>query len=393
MYAAGLLALAFAGQTLSDPIKLRVHHHHVPIHKATVRRGDFATISTAAQGFFALNITVGTERDAPSFYNLLIDTGSAVTYIAPYQPGPHARKVGFNASTDYADGTVASGVGYSDVIRLDGSKFVVHAAFVGTPGASKTDKANPEGMNGLIAFGPQKLSQDDWTPTTAHSGERPLSLIPQLVKDKVMDAYILGLGFKPFDLVGGTALDAGSLMLGGCDKSLMTSSLTWTPRTGVHLNKAGKERQYYSVYLEIPSLGVHKSDKVASLFAIDTGTTKTLLPAAAFKIWVAKSQHVVYDIFLNVYKVPKAYVSKLHPIDYTIEGKVFTLKPEQLVFPDYLAVANGWPTDHAYSLVDVIQDELNIGGLIGAYHLIHLYVCIDEHNNPPRIGFATTKYS
>ncbi|GAA98365.1 uncharacterized protein L969DRAFT_334160 [Mixia osmundae IAM 14324] len=393
MYAAGLVALVFAGQTLSEPIKLAVHHHYVPAHRAPVRRGDFAMISTAAQSFFALNVTVGTERGAPSFYNLLIDTGSAVTYLSPYQPGPHVRYSGFNSSTVYADGSEADGVGYIDVIRLDGSRFAVNATFAGTPGTSKTDKADPEEINGLVALGPQKLSEDDWKPTSRHPGERPLSLIPQMVHDKIIDEYILGLGFRPLDLVGGTALDVGSLMLGGCDASVMTGPLTWTRRTGVHLNKAGKERQYYSVYLEIPSLGVHKTDKVASLFAIDTGSTQTYLPEAAYRLWLRKSPVIVFDDALGVHKVPKASVSKIHPIDYTIEGKTYTLKPEYLVYPDYYAESQTWPTDHAYIMVGIIPDELNIGGIIGAYHLIHLYVCIDEHNNPPRIGFATTKYS
>ncbi|GAA98357.1 uncharacterized protein L969DRAFT_93045 [Mixia osmundae IAM 14324] len=328
---------------------------------------------------------------ALSYSNLFVDTGSAVTFFNPYVPTPTAVKTPVVFNETFGSGETASGNVFRDTISLGGTGIKLKMDFGGVTYPSNPYGPGPESTNGYVGFAPQELADAVFGSGGAKPGEVK-TLMTQLTADKLIDANIIGLGFVPADLQGLDGLNKGALTLGGIDKSVLKSEMTWTSRLPPIFTAVGFSAQYWSFAMEIPSLGIYKKDATASYSFIDTGATITLLQPKYFKRWFSKIEGATLSPAEQLVKVPRSSIHTIPDLDIVIEGVPFTIPGKYLLFPDSYLRRYGYDMSTAWSYVAATPQPAQFN-VLGAYSLARLYVALDAQTSPPRIGFGKTTHT
>ncbi|GAA98048.1 uncharacterized protein L969DRAFT_16163 [Mixia osmundae IAM 14324] len=377
-----LVSSAFAlppHRGLEIPVKRKLTQDGL-LNERLRKRTNVAVDTWEINGFY-LDLTIG----ATKYTNLLIDTGSAVTFVSPYTGSSTATNTGVTFKETFADGSVATGTIWEDQVEFGGIKSKL--AFGGYPSKTRTAPI-PNDKNGIFSMG----TEQDLSTVLINAGTQHIGTIPaQLAVQKIIPANLIQLKFIPDGFIG-ESTDGGAMSLGAIDTTFLTSPITYTPRLPGLKGLDGKIIEYWAASVELPSLGLLKTNANKAFTLIDSGTTYTQIFETPFKTWLAKIPGAFYNATAGATQIPKTSLAKIPALDWTIEGKTFTVSGQALLVGD--AVVSGFNLNPAY-LWSYVQSTGSDAGMqiLGTYSLTYISVILDASSAVPRLGFAKTKYS
>jgi hypothetical protein len=261
-------------------------------------------------------ITLGTPAQK---FNVIFDTGSADLWVASSQCddscGRHAKYDGAASSTYVKNGTAfdieyGSGPvsGFESVDTMDmGGLIVKDQIFAEVTNAAGLGAAYKMGkFDGILGLAFPVLSVNK-VPTAFQN------VVSQgLVEEAVFSFYL-----------GNSATDKGELLLGGYNTRHFTGEITWVPlkaATYWEINLAG---------LNIGSTNYIASGGVNAI--VDSGTSILTGPSESVKAIAAKLG--AKEIIEGEYMLKCNYES-LPNMDFVIDGKIYTLTPQDYLIPD-----------------------------------------------------------
>ncbi|CAE6455707.1 unnamed protein product [Rhizoctonia solani] len=315
---------------------------------------------------YTLNVGFGSP---PTYYELLIDTGSAYTWI-----GAAKKYVETKASVRQANQSFYAAYGNKDLVTLSPSLSITNKSF-GV--ASSTDGVN-RSFDGILGLGPTALGKNVVTP---NSGKPVPTIMDALLAQKKITQNVFGVSFTPTKSRG---VVNGELTFGGTNLQKFTGKLNW-----VNITKKEPWNQYWGFEqsikygnqtLQPPSAGV-----------VDTGTTLIYVNPQAFKAYSESLPGSKVDQRTKLLEIPKESVGKMKSLFFVINGVSYEFTPNAQLWPRALNTALGGKSDGCYSVISALSDfEADTGSnfINGYVFLERFYTAYDASKSA--IGFATT---
>ncbi|GAB1527504.1 hypothetical protein RhiTH_010679 [Rhizoctonia solani] len=321
---------------------------------------------------YTLNVGFGSP---PTYYELLIDTGSAYTWIGAakkyVETKTSTRQTNQSFYAAYGSGS-AVGAHYKDQVTLSPSLVIsnksfgvasstdgVDGSFDGIlrvlPVAHHTYTTNPVAVSGL---GPTGLGKNVVTP---NNGKPVPTIMDALLAQKKIEHNMFGISFTPTKSRG--TID-GELTFGGYNAQKLTGKLNW----------------YGNQTLQSSSTGV-----------VDTGTTLIYITPKAFKVYSESLPGSKIDQSTKLLEIPKDSVGKMKSLFFVINGIPYEFTPNAQLWPRTLNTALGGKADAYYSVISPLSDfEADTGSsfINGYAFLERFYSAYDASKS--MIGFATT---
>ncbi|KAJ1304931.1 hypothetical protein OPQ81_006064 [Rhizoctonia solani] len=326
---------------------------------------------------YTLNVGFGSP---PTYYELLVDTGSAYTWIGAakkYVETKTSFKQG-NQSFYVAYGSgSAVGAHYKDLVTLSPSLSIANKSF----GVASSTNGVDGSFDGILGLGPAGLGKN---PVTPNNGKPVPTIMDALLSQKKIQQNVFGMSFAPTTSRG--AVD-GELTFGGTNGQKYTGKLNWVGIT----NKEpwnqywGFEQtiKYGNQTLQPPSAGV-----------VDTGTTLIYITPKAFKAYSGSLPGSKIDPSTKLLEIPKESVSKMESLFFVINGVSYEFTPNAQLWPRALNTALGGKVDGYYSVISALSDfEADTGSnfINGYVFFERFYTAYDASKF--RIGFATTTFT
>jgi hypothetical protein len=250
-------------------------------------------------------------------FNVIFDTGSADLWVASSHCddscGRHSKYNAAKSSTYVANGTAfdieygsgpVSGYESQDILNFGGFK-VQNQIFAEVTDVSGLGAAYKMGkFDGILGLAFPVLSVNK-VPTAFSN------VVSQgLIEDALFSFYL-----------SNSATDAGELLLGGIDTKHYSGDITWVPL---------KAATYWEITLG--GLNIDGQSYASNVNAIvDSGTSIMTGPASAIAAIATKlgAKPVIEGEYML-----KCNYDTLPNIDLVIDGKVYTLAPEDYLIPD-----------------------------------------------------------
>jgi len=164
-------------------------------------------------------VTTVKAGDGQSFTDVLIDTGSAITWVEGYKPGPHTKPFNTTFSIAYGEG-YANGTEYTDKVSVGGA--TASAALIGA--AKYTDGFQlVQPINGILGLGPTGSNLDE----VAGYNTTP-TFVETLHSEGVIDEPTFSILVNPLSSTGNPE-GTGELSFGGVDQSKIEGNISWVP--------------------------------------------------------------------------------------------------------------------------------------------------------------------
>jgi len=347
-FVAGILARAYKGQKLSYKVK-----------------GDGSiVINDYENSQYYGSITLGTPGQT---FDVIFDTGSSDLWVASAQCdsscGRHAKYDSTKSSTYVKNGTVfnieygsgpVSGFESQDSMNM-GGLVVPNQIFAEVTDASGLGAAFMLGkFDGILGLAFPVLSVNK-VPTAFQN------LVEQGLVSTAQFAFYLG----------NSGTDRGELTLGGTDSAHYTGDITW-----VNLLAA----TYWEITLgQLNVDGTNYIGTEGAKAIVDSGTSILTGPSDVVK--QIATQLGAKEIIAGEYMMACNY--RKPNIDFTIDGKVYSLSPEDYLIPDgdlcllgIMGLDIPSPTGPLFILGDVFMRKY--------------YTVFDYENK--RVGFATANH-
>lgn len=252
-------------------------------------------------------------------FNVIFDTGSADLWVASSQCddscGRHAKYDATKSSTYVKNGTSfdiqygsgpVSGFESSDSLNM-GGLVVKNQIFAEVTNAAGLGAAYKMGkFDGILGLAFPILSVNK-VPTAFQN------VVSQgLVEEAVFSFYL-----------GNSATDFGELLLGGYNTKHFTGEITWVPL---------KAATYWEITLQ--GLNINNKNYIASggvNAIIDSGTSILTGPSesvAAIAATLGAKELIAGEYFL------KCNYDTLPNLDFVIDGKIYSLTPQDYLIPD-----------------------------------------------------------
>ncbi|KAG8710988.1 hypothetical protein FRC11_003905 [Ceratobasidium sp. 423] len=303
---------------------------------------------------YTLNVGFGSP---PTYYELLIDTGSAYTWIGAakkYVETKTSFKQGnqsFYAA--YGSGS-AVGAHYKDLVTLSPSLSITNKSF----GVASSTNGVDGSFDGILGLGPAGLGKNVVTP---NNGKPVPTIMDALLAQKKIEQNMFGVSFAPTTSRGAVN---GELTFGGTNPQKYTDKLNW-----VGITKKEPWNQYWGFEQSI-KYG-NQTLQASSAGVVDTGS----------KI----------DQSTKLLEIPKDSVGKMRSLFFVINGASYEFTPNAQLWPRALNTALGGKADAYYSVISALSDfEADMGSsfINGYVFLERFYTAFDAFGS--RIGFATT---
>jgi len=317
-----------------------------------------------SQYFGAINLGTPEQK-----FNVIFDTGSSDLWVASSQCddscGRHAKYDSAKSSTFVKNGTAfdieygsgpVSGFESQDTLNM-GGLIVKNQIFAEVTNAAGLGAAYKLGkFDGILGLAFPVLSVNH-VPTAFQN------VVSQGLVEEAMFSFYLG----------NSATDFGELLLGGMDTKKFTGDLTWVPL---------KAATYWEITLA--GLNIGSTNYIASggvNAIVDSGTSILTGPSESVKAIAAKLG--AKEIIEGEYMLKCNYES-LPNMDFVIDGKIYTLTPQDYLIPDgdlcllgLMALDIPAPTGPLWILGDVFMRKY--------------YTVWDVKNE--KIGFALANHS
>ncbi|KAG1769878.1 acid protease [Suillus placidus] len=341
--------------------------------------GSPATVPASNLAYVQYTTSVGVGSP-PTYYNLVVDTGSSNTFVGTgtkYVQTSTSIFTGEDVNVTYGTGYF-SGFEYLDQVML-APGFVITNQSIG----DALSYADFEGVDGIVGVGPVILTEGTLSPSTNE-------LIPTVMNNALSQGLIteevLGVSFAPATSYNDTN---GALTYGGIDSSLYTGEITYTPVTptypagyywGINITDA----TYGSAVTVIPT---------STAGIVDTGTTLVLLADDFFESYLRAIPGAKIDPSTGLMTVPATSVSEIQTLNFTIDGTIFSMDAAAQLIPIDQNTAWGLSKNKQYGVVSYLGTNSGEGldFIIGQKFMEKYYAVFDADSN--RVGLAYTEHT
>ncbi|KAF9232454.1 acid protease [Melanogaster broomeanus] len=301
----------------------------------------------------------------PTYYNLVVDTGSSNTFCGtgtPYVRTSTSFPTGETVNVTYGLGYF-SGIEYFDQVTI-APNFVITNQSIG----DALYYADFEGVDGIIGVGPVILTEGTLSPDT--NGLIP-TVMNNLISQGLIEYQILGVYFAPATSYNDTSESSFSSGV----YTAYEGELTYTPVTETY-----PAAYYWGINVTSSTYGDMTVIPVSTAGIVDTGTTQVLLADDFFAVYMQAIPGAYLDQHTGLIEIPSKSVPYMQPLNFSIGGQIFSMDvAAQLI-----------PTDQNTAWGGVASKQYGVGldFIIGQKFMERFYAVFDTDNN--RIGFAET---
>jgi len=371
----------FTGEsTLAQMDRIRAQSFMCGCNKASCD-SDFASAAAAIFDVSATNgavdYTVSTGiGDPPTYYTLLVDTGSSNTWVGAdqaYVETSTSVATGETVSVDYGSGSF-SGNEYTDTVTL-ASGFAITAQSIGVA----TESEGFDGVDGILGIGPEDLT----CGTLSDEDECIATVTQNAYSQGLISAQEIGISFEPTTSVSDVN---GELDFGGTDSSKYTGTITYTAVTTT------EPASYYVGITQSITYGTSTTILSESAGIADTGTTLILLSPTAYEKY-EKATGATYDDDTGLLRLTTAEYDKLESLYFDIGGTTYEFTANAQIWPRSLNADIGGTSEYVYLVVNDLGSDAETGFdfVNGMTFLERFYFVYNSGTN--EVGFATTSYT
>ncbi|KAF8815052.1 aspartic peptidase A1 [Phlegmacium glaucopus] len=314
----------------------------------------------------------------PTTYQLLVDTGSANTWVGANQAYVKtSTSVQTSNTVSVAD--VFSGIEFVDQLTI-APDLVISEQSIGV--ASSVSASNLKGIDGFLGIGPVHLSLGTLSPDT--QANIPTVTDNLFVTGKITSNEV-AISFVPSTSTSGNEIN-GELTWGGTDSKKFTGSITFAPITGT-----SPANQYWGIDLSI-RYGDATTILSTTAGIIDTGTTLIVLATDAFQAY-QKATGGVPDTATGLLSITSDQFSNLKSLFFQIGGTDFEFTPNAQIWPRSLNSAIGGGGGNIYLIITDMKTSSGQGlDFINGYAFLQRFYSVFDTANQ-RVGFATTPHT
>ncbi|KAG2143546.1 acid protease [Suillus bovinus] len=333
--------------------------------------------SNLAYSQYTTSVGVGSP---PTYYNLIVDTGSSNTFVGtgtPYVKTSTSIFTHEKVNVTYGTGYFR-GLEYLDRVTL-APGLVIKNQSIG----DALSYADFGGVDGIVGVGPVGLTEGS---LSTNVNELVPTVMDNALSQGLITKEILGVSFAPATSDNDTN---GALTYGGIDSSLYTGEITYIPVTATFPASA-----FWGINITHATYGSATTIIPRSTAGIvDTGTTLILLADDLFESYLKAIPGAKLDETGGLMSIPETSVPKIQPLNFTIGGTVFSLDAAAQLIPINQNAAWSLSTSLRYGIVSNLGANSGEGldFIIGQKFMERYYAVFDTDNN--RVGLAYTKHT
>ncbi|KAG6333844.1 hypothetical protein ID866_5242 [Astraeus odoratus] len=337
--------------------------------------GGAVTVPATSLGYVQYTTSVGIG-DPPTYYNLVIDTGSSNTFCGAgtkYVRTNTSIPTGQNVNVTYGRGYFA-GVEYLDQVTLAPNLIIKNQSI-----GDALSYAYFAGVDGIIGVGPTALTQGTLYPSV--DMEIP-TVMDNAVAQHLIECNILGVYFAPTDSTNDTN---GAITYGGVDSSLYVSSVMYTPLTTTY-----PASNFWGINVTYATYGSTFVIPQSTAGIVDTGTTLVLFADDLFATYMAAIPGAQLDNTTGLLEIPWSSVPEMEPLTLIIDTHYLVMDVAAQLIPSEQTTAWGGDPSKRYSIINKLgyNSGQGLDFLLGQKFMERYYAVFDGRNN--RVGFAYT---
>ncbi|KAG8221143.1 acid protease [Butyriboletus roseoflavus] len=312
----------------------------------------------------------------PTYYNLLVDTGSSNIFCGtgiPYVRTSTSIPTGEAANVIYGSGYF-SGSEYLDQVILAPSLVLKNQSI-----GDALYSTGFEGVDGIVGVGPVDLTQGTLSPDTNTTIP---TVIDNLVSQGLVKDQVLGVYFAP--ATNHSDIN-GALTYGGADSSLYEGDLTYVPVTDTY-----PAAYYWGINVTSATYGNYIVIPTSTAGIVDTGTTLVVLADDFFSVYMNAIPGATFDSNTTLIEIPPSSIPSMQPLNFSIANRVFTMDVAAQLIPTDQNIAWGGVAGKQYGVVTKLGSDSGQGFdfIIGQKFMERYYAVFDTDAN--RVGFAQT---
>ncbi|KAI0664356.1 aspartic peptidase A1 [Cubamyces menziesii] len=312
----------------------------------------------------------------PTGYTLVIDTGSANTWVGAEQPfvtTSSTRDTGNDVAMSYGHGKAMSGVEVTDTVTLSPG-LTVSGQSIGVSAVSSGFAS----FDGVLGLGPVGLSVGSLTP---QSGAQVATVTQNLYTQGSITSEVVSMFFEP-----STEGIIGELTFGGTDPTKFTGQISYAGITDIYPSSEYFGVNQYVTYTRTKTLLSYNPG------IFDAGTTLVLLATDVFAKYI-DMVGAEYDEDTQLFRITPAQYENLQSMFFTINALVCEFTANAQIWPRHLNSMIGGSPDYVYLIIADIGWPFGLGMDIinGMLFLERFYTVLDTTNN--RVGIAYTQYT
>lgn len=323
-------------------------------------------------GIYAVNIGVG---DPPTYYQLLVDSGSALTWVGgnkPYVKTKSSVKTKESANITYTNGFFQGPV-YNDTVTIS-KGITISQQYIGV--ASKSSGTASLGLDGILGIGPNVLTLGSLSPDN--------NMIARTVTDNLfhqgkIQKNQVAVSFVPTNSIPNVN---GELTFGGVDSTKYIGKLHYFP---IATDPSTNEYWSADATFQYGDTTILKS--TSGIF--DTGSTLLGLATNAYNLYV-KETGAVFDKTTGLLKIDLDQYKKLQSLYFNVEDRTYEFNANAQAWPRALNVLIGGEKDAVYLVVSDLGPGSS-GFVAGMAFLERFYVVFDSRRH--RVGLANTQFT
>ncbi|KAI9450012.1 aspartic peptidase A1 [Lactarius psammicola] len=343
--------------------------------------GNVAITNTGVS--YEANVGIGVP---PTFYNMLVDTGSANTWIGalkPYVPTGSSVPSSDSVCVTYRSGSFC-GREVLETVTLSPT-LVVYNQSIGI--AAEPTSGGFRGFDGVLGLGPVDLTIGTLSPDSSIAIP---TITDNLFLQGTIPADLLSVSFEP-TTPGATPAKNGELTFGGTDSTQYTGPMTIVPIT-----TTPPAKRYWGIDGTIvygaPPPTVAPTILTSTAGILDSGTTLVLLATDAFNRYKSQTGAVV-DATTGLLTITTAQYANLKSLYFVIGGTPFEFTANAQIWPRSLNSLIGGATSSIYLVINDIGTSTGSGlDFVNGYTFLERFYTVYDTTNR-RIGIATTPFT
>ncbi|KAG2354706.1 aspartic peptidase domain-containing protein [Suillus spraguei] len=363
---AGFISMASTEKVAGDSRAGYIQHHGLA-ESIPMRLAYFSKYTVA--------LNVGSP---PTTYNLVVDSGSAVTWIGgrtPYdKTGTKTRQRVRERYGEGSSGGSFTGTIFIDTVTLGGELTIPDYELAV---ASRTRNFR---YDGILGIGPRDL-----TANTRRGRPGTYPTFTECLVDKgAIGNNLVGIFFQP--ITGDPDTDVGELTFGEIDHTKCTDDIVYTPITD-----SPNISRFWGIKQSITYGDTEILDEFSGI--IDTGNEYISLAPDAYGRYKAATG-ATFDQPTGLLRITTDQYNDLRELKFHINNHIFGLIPDAQIWPPFLnQELHGGENDGIYLIIDSLDTETSAGcGFILGYPFMQrFYTVLDGDNR--RVGFAQTSFT
>ncbi|KAG2363707.1 family A1 protease [Suillus spraguei] len=320
----------------------------------------------------------------PTNYKLLVDSGSAVTWIGARTP---YDENGFNTRqrvvATYGGGPFPE-ISFSGTFFLDNITLSHELTMPNYELAVASTVSEFIGYDGVLGIGPRDLTRG----TLEDNADATYPTFTDcLVTAGVIDQNVVGIFFQPITRDKDTTY-FGQLALGEPDYTKCTSNIEYT-----HVTNTPPSMDYWGIDKRITYGNTDIDILFPSAGIIDTGSSFIHIASDAYERYQDVTG-AAFDELAGLLRITSDQYSALQDLKFHIGNQILSFIPNAQIWPRSLnSKIRGAEDDGIYLIIQSTDMEPGEGldFVIGYTFLQRFYTVLDRENRG--VGFATTSFT